>query len=100
MSGGSMDYLCYKVQDAARYLKSCKQHRRRAFGNLLELVAKALHDIEWHDSGDSGEDKENESIMKCISHSDVLGASVKTAKEAVKELQDLIERCENPTLPE
>jgi len=52
MSGGSWDYLCYKVEEAAGRLKRENCPSRRAFGNHLEAVAFALHEIEWVDSCD------------------------------------------------
>lgn len=59
MSGGSMDYLSYRVMDVATEL-CCKNQNplRRGFGAKLILIAKALHAIEWVDSGDTTEDSE------------------------------------------
>jgi len=54
MSGGSWDYLCHKVEDAANNLKHESCPSRRAFGRHLENIAYALHEIEWVDSGDKG----------------------------------------------
>lgn len=56
MSGGSYDYLYTKIEDVADSLLSRKGEApiRRAFAEHLKLVAKALHDIEWVDSGDYG----------------------------------------------
>ena len=53
MSGGSYDYLYYKIEDAGRQLMRKDQPLyRQAFGNLLIKVAQAMHDVEWVDSGD------------------------------------------------
>lgn len=92
MSGGSMDYLCYKVQNEAKSLMLSRTPHRKAFGKLLSLVADALHDIEWRDSGDSSEKDEIESVMKCITHAQILNAFLEDAKETVKRLQDLIDK--------
>ena len=62
MSGGSMDHLHLKVKNAQFRLNTWE---RRAFKKHLDLVAQALKDIEWNDSGD-GSDNEVESIMKCL----------------------------------
>lgn len=52
MSGGSMDYLCFKVDDVASELATSKCPTRRAFAEHLKKVAHALHEIEWVDSAD------------------------------------------------
>lgn len=63
MSGGSYDYIGFKIQDI--YLRnSTNDPRRIAFQKLLKLVGKAMYDIEWVDSGDCGKGDEHESIDK------------------------------------
>jgi len=57
MSGGSYDYAFGKVVDMADSLSEVKSRNtplRRAFAKHLRLVAEAMHDIEWVDSGDCG----------------------------------------------
>ena len=54
MSGGSMEYLSYKVEDA-NFREDTPE--RKAFRAHLRKVANAMHKIEWNDSGD-GEDGE------------------------------------------
>lgn len=66
MSGGSMDYLYRKVQEAAEWQAERGDARRRAFGRHLLLVAKALHDIEWVDSCDSSAGSEHAAIEKVL----------------------------------
>lgn len=90
MSGGSWDYLCYKVKDAAKQLCEEKCNHRKAFGKHLHLISEALHDIEWVDSCDLGRGDEIKAIMKCIEPQDVLNTSVEDTKEMIKRLQDLI----------
>lgn len=63
MSGGSMDYLCHKVEDAEFDLTTPLRVR---FAAHLKLVAKALHDIEWVDSADYGPGDEDEAILACL----------------------------------
>ena len=46
MSGGSMDYLYWKVEEAARYVDD------REIKDLLKDLAELLHDLEWWQSGD------------------------------------------------
>lgn len=53
MSGGSYDYICYKIEG----IELCnidKDPRRASFQKLLKLVGEAMHDIEWVDSCDYG----------------------------------------------
>ena len=66
MSGGSYDYICHRVDDVADNLLNQKSSLRRAFGAHLKDVAKALHDIEWVDSGDYGTGDELEAIKKAL----------------------------------
>ena len=92
MSGGSYDYLCYKMQDAASTLMQKNQvPYRKAFGKLLEKCAKAMHDIEWVDSSDMAKGDDQKAIMECIKFSDVLGVTVEEAIIMSNELMTLIE---------
>lgn len=84
MSGGSMDYLCYKVESANFRMTTAL---RRAFYMHLQNVAKALHAIEWNDSGD-GDDSEDAAIAQCVSAGDVLTAGIDQAEAPLKNLQD------------
>ena len=47
MSGGSMDYICYRVEDAASMTHDPE------FAELLRDAAKVLHDEEWWMSCDT-----------------------------------------------
>lgn len=89
MSGGSMEYLCHRVRDASF---STHTPERKAFAEHLQLVADALHDIEWVDSGDYGPGDESLAIRKCIGQSAVLAAAVETARKAHTMLGEEIER--------
>ena len=57
MSGGSYEYVYHKIEDIEIW-KQQSNPRRAAFAQLLKLVAKAMHDIEWVDSGDYGEGRD------------------------------------------
>lgn len=89
MSGGSMDYFCYKLDDVSFDLSTPE---RRAFKKHLELVSKALHDIEWVDSGDYATGDEVEAILACITPQAVLQEAIDTALNARNELNDWIEK--------
>ena len=88
MSGGSMDYLYSRVEDATFHTDSPE---RKAFRKHLFLVAKALKSIEWNDSGD-GDDDEVKNIMACISHADVLKAVIEEGYKVQGELNRILER--------
>jgi len=90
MSGGSMNYLYSKLEYDATF--STDTPERRAFRMHLALVAKALHDIEWVDSGDYGPGDENEAIRACIGDSRVMVAAIVAAEEAARVLRAEIER--------
>jgi hypothetical protein len=58
MSGGSLDYVCYRVEDAAN---RCPDPE---FSDLLKGVADVLHDMEWWMSADIGEEEYLETLGK------------------------------------
>jgi hypothetical protein len=90
MSGGSMNYLYSKLEYDATF--NLDTPERRAFRKHLERVAKALHDIEWVDSGDYGLGEENEAIRACLGDSKIMEAAIEAAEEAARVLQAEIER--------
>ena len=89
MSGGSMDYLYARVNDASFYLNTPE---RRAFKKHLELVSKALKAIEWVDSSDSSEGSEVADIMAVITPQAVLQETIEAAVKASNDLSDWIEK--------
>ena len=56
MSGGSMDYVCYRVEDAA------SMTRDPEFAELLRDAARVLHDEEWWLSCDTSKETYLESL--------------------------------------
>jgi hypothetical protein len=90
MSGGSMQYLYSKIEYDAVFDTDTPE--RRAFKKHLELVAKALHDIEWVDSGDYGPGDETDAIRACLQPGAVLEAAIEQAHEAAKVLREELER--------
>ena len=89
MSGGSMNYLYSRLDDAT-FLTNTPE--RKAFAKHLRLVANALHDIEWVDSSDYGLGDENEAIRACLGDALVLEAAIEQAHEAAKVLRAELER--------
>lgn len=79
MSGGSYDYLCFKIGDMAEQMPTRDNSKRIAFKELLRLVAKAAHDIEWVDSADYGQGDENAAIDACLKY---MGAYPETLAKA------------------
>jgi hypothetical protein len=92
MSGGSMNYIYSKLEYEANFRQDTPE--RRAFAKHLKLVAKALHDIEWADSGDCGPGDETAAIRACLGDARMLQATLEMAKEAVATLQAEIDRVE------
>ena len=68
MSGGAYDYSYYYVLNIALSIKTKNKTRRKHFKKLLSLVGKALHDIEWVDSGDYEPGDEHKAIDSCFSY--------------------------------
>ena len=88
MSGGSMDYLYCKVQDASFRENTTE---RKALRLHLNKLAKALQAVEWNDSAD-GADNESELIREAIGDQIILETSIQAAKEAYKDLGDQLAR--------
>lgn len=91
MSGGSMDYLYVRVQEEAVKLKCSKNSLRKAFGNHLLNVSKALKDTEWVDSCDSSEGAEHESIRMVLGPNWKLLQLDEVKQEAKKLVDELTE---------
>lgn len=63
MSGGSYDYICFKISELKDTIsKQSTDPRRAAFARLMALVGEAMHDIEWVDSCDYGAGDEHKAI--------------------------------------
>jgi hypothetical protein len=58
MSGGSMDYICYRVDEAASICEDVE------LSDLLHDASKVLHDEEWWKSCDYSEDTYRESLAE------------------------------------
>ena len=84
MSGGSMNYLYSKLVWEADFETDTPE--REAFAEHLKLVAKALHDIEWVDSGDYGPGAENAAIRACLAGGVKMRAAAEEARRALSDL--------------
>lgn len=65
MSGGSYEYVCFKISDI-ELRNQLTDPRRAAFQKLLKLVGQAMYAIEWVDSSDYGPGDEHKDIDKCF----------------------------------
>lgn len=88
MSGGHYDYFYRKMEDIADELSQNKDPLRRAFAGKLKLFAKAMHDIEWVDSGDYGDGDEIEAINLALGG----GADALTLKEIILSAREIKEQ--------
>ena len=74
MSGGSYNYLFERVAEAADLILknnkglSCRQvaELRDAFASHLHDVARAMKEVEWVDSGDTGPGDEISAILRVL----------------------------------
>lgn len=85
-----MNYLYSRLECDANFSTNTPQ--RRAFAKHLQLVIKALHDIEWVDSSDYGPGDENAAIEACLSKGATLECAIEEAKRVLAELQAEIEK--------
>lgn len=74
-----MNYLYSRIESDAVF--SLHTPERRAFARHIQLVVKALHDIEWVDSSDYGPGDENEAIRACLSQTAVMTQLIADAKK-------------------
>ena len=75
MSGGSLEYLCYKIEHAIDEIhdfhyndgrKLFQSKLNKQFLTHLRKIADALHDIEWVMDCDMGEGDEIAAIKKVL----------------------------------
>lgn len=68
MSGGSLDYVYYRVREAAESIREGEDSTtlHKAFAAHLDLVADALHDLEWEQSGDCGKGDADKAIREVL----------------------------------
>lgn len=69
MSGGSWDYAYLKLEDWADALVNSNVPLRQAAGRKMKLLASAMQDIEWVDSGDMGPGDERTAIRAFLGDS-------------------------------
>lgn len=87
-----MDYLYQEVNDA-EFMEDTPL--RRAFRKHLQLVVRALHDIEWVDSDDYGPGDDEEAIRACLAKGAEIEACIEGAERAILELNAAIRRAKD-----
>ncbi len=96
MSGGSLDYVYIRVQDAAVSIRNqTSAPHLRAFASHLELVAKALHSVEWMLSCDTSPGDEMADVMRVISRVEVLEQAANDIREAVAAAEIVLKEIQN-----
>lgn len=95
MSGGSWEYAYCKFEEVASRLKGDSDPMRCALGERVALIAAAMHDIEWVDSGDYGKGAEKTAILAALGENakaDVLATTLKDAERIMNQLRNAIKR--------
>ena len=92
MSGGSWDYVSYRLEEVGDQLLESSDSKRKELGALVLLVAIALHDIEWADSSDYSPGDEEAAIDAALQ----FGGTKAVVKEAeLRALWGRVELYEN-----
>ena len=99
MSGGSWDYAYSKFRDIGEQLECARDPKRRALGKLVVKISKAMHDIEWVDSGDYGTGGEVAAIDEVIGPRAELETLVEDAKTVRAQIDEVLARIEKGANP-
>jgi len=91
MSGGSYDYLSFKIEDACDTLDDSKSPLRRAFAQQLRMYADAMRAIEWVDSGDWADGDEIAAIEAAMG-SNAKSAALKELLEEARSIKNELEK--------
>lgn len=96
MSGGSLDYVYQRVEEAAGSIRGRTDATplHLAFAEHLDKVAKALHDIEWVYSCDYGEGREEDAIMQVVSPGAVIEAAEVKLRDAIRQAEEAMKTAE------
>lgn len=92
MTKSSDDYLCFKIADLAEEMSKDNLSYRRSFSTHLLSVAKALHALEYVQSGQNPEGSERIAIQECLNPSYSLRSFVMEAEKIRDELKLLLKR--------
>jgi hypothetical protein len=92
MSGGSWNYVCFQVQEAADRLFNEKDPLRRALAPKVKILAEALHKIELVDSGDSSPPKDSDAIKAFLGDKTdelIMEVLIDDARKLIEEMKKL-----------
>lgn len=95
MSGGSWDYMFGKMDEAGARLFGSSNYLRRALGRRMVKMAKAMHDIEWVDSGDYSPGDDTKAIQQALGKDAKaleLYEVVEAGRKVLVELQTALEK--------
>lgn len=98
MSGGSYDYMSYKIGELADKIREKAvpgidgRALRLAFADLLTDCAEAAHALEWCDSGDSCWESAEPLLREVVTRAMELDAIVQEATRVLGDLSDAIVR--------
>lgn len=95
MSGGSLDYFCWKIENIARKLP--RETQNKHFLSIiphLEKLAIVMHDIEWAIDGDIADDDAIKSIKEFLSPTDILSSLLDEAKIVCGLMNEIMEEIE------
>lgn len=89
MSGGSWDYVYSRFQEVADRLCQERCPDRRALGRHLQIVAKAMHDIEWVDSCDYARGSDLPAIKEALKQRVTpLEVLIEDARQVMSQLEE------------
>lgn len=84
------EFLCFKVEDAAKVLSADPCSHRKAFGRHLLTVSKALQAIEWVDGAEYALGSDKEAIRACIHPETVFSTLIEEAVRIRDELSSML----------
>jgi hypothetical protein len=92
MSGGSYNYAFHAVDDFASTLRNrhADDPLLLAFAHHLDFVSRAMHDVEWDESGD-GADYAT-SVRAVITPTQEFAEAVRMAQLAISHLEHAVAR--------
>ena len=91
MSGRDWDYVYSKFEEVALRLQRSPESLRKALGARVRLIARALKDIEWADSGDDTTSQYT-SIPAALGEGDLLAQLILDGEELRAALEAEINR--------
>lgn len=100
MSGGSWHYSFRHVEEMADGLANSDNPLRAAFAAHLRKVAKAMHDIEWADSGDYARGAEDTAILDVLGpiDADLVSSVIAQLTTTVDHLKAIADQADTGTL--